>query len=156
MAKTPKANSSPAEGTRDPLSRSLRASFLSRTLRLKHAAEGAPPKSVKPSPAKPKAEKPKPKAKSEAAKSRGPKPGEEAAAFALRPHVRLAAGGPSVPAALLVGGERVGALTSFAGHHGFAIVRKEVLANEAGLSLADGTSVELLAVPELTRPLGRP
>lgn len=71
-------------------------------------------------------------------------------------HVRLAAAVTAVPAELFANGERVGVLTSVAGALGFAVVRREVLANDAELSLADGAAVEVIAVPELTRPIGRP
>jgi folate-binding protein YgfZ len=70
--------------------------------------------------------------------------------------VRLAVEVESVPADLLANGERVGVLTSVSERDGFAVVRKEALANDAELSLADGTTVEVIATPELSRPLGRP
>lgn len=71
-------------------------------------------------------------------------------------HVRLASPVEHVPVELLANGERVGILTSAAGSDGFAVVRKEVLADDAALSLADGTAVEVVATPEPERPLGRP
>jgi hypothetical protein len=71
-------------------------------------------------------------------------------------HVRLAAAPAELPAVLLASGERAGLLTSVAGDAGFAVVRNEAIANEATLSLADGTAVEPVAAPVPSRPIGRP
>jgi folate-binding Fe-S cluster repair protein YgfZ len=72
-------------------------------------------------------------------------------------HVRLAAAPAELPAELLLAsGERAGLLTSVAGDAGFAVVRNEAIANEATLSLADGTAVEPVAAPVPSRPIGRP
>jgi tRNA-modifying protein YgfZ len=70
--------------------------------------------------------------------------------------VRLAAAVTGVPADVHANGERVGVLTSVADQDGFAIVRNEVVANGAKLTLADGTALEVVDVPVLPRPLGRP
>jgi folate-binding protein YgfZ len=71
-------------------------------------------------------------------------------------HVRLVDTVASLPAELFVGGERVGVLTSLLERDGFAVVRKDVLDAAAGLALADGSAVEVVTVPELARPIGRP
>ena len=71
-------------------------------------------------------------------------------------HVRLSAEALALPAELLADGERVGVLTSVAGRDGFAIVRNEALANRAQVSLTDGSEVEIVRLPELARPIGRP
>jgi len=47
-------------------------------------------------------------------------------------------------------------LTSLLERDGFAVVRKDVLDAAAGLALADGSAVEVVTVPELARPIGRP
>ena len=70
-------------------------------------------------------------------------------------HVRLAAGDVRLPAELRAGGDRVGVLTSVDGHDGFAVVRHEPIMNRSRLSLADGSEVEVVHAPELSRPLGR-
>ena len=72
-------------------------------------------------------------------------------------HVRLVAESTAaVPADLLANGEAVGVLTSLAARDGFAIVRREAITTGTALSIADGTGLEVVAFPELARPLGRP
>jgi folate-binding protein YgfZ len=62
----------------------------------------------------------------------------------------------ALPADVHTSREKAGLLTSLAGREGFAIVRREPIANGDALSLADGTPLEVIAAPGLERPLGRP
>ncbi len=71
-------------------------------------------------------------------------------------HVRLGVANATVPGEVLAGGERAGVLTSIAGGEGFAVVRRDALEAGGALTLADGTPIEVLAAPELRRPVGRP
>jgi hypothetical protein len=61
-----------------------------------------------------------------------------------------------LPADVLAGGEKVGVLTSIAGREVFAIIRRDAITQGMALSLADGTALEVIASPELARPIGRP
>ncbi len=70
--------------------------------------------------------------------------------------VRLGAPIANLPVDLLANGDRAGVLTSAADGEGFAVVRNDVVETDAALSLADGTPIEVVAAPELARPLGRP
>jgi len=72
-------------------------------------------------------------------------------------HVRLAPPAElTLPADMLAAGDKAGVLTSVAGHEGFAVVRREAITQGTPLSLADGTPLEVVATPELERPIGRP
>ncbi len=72
-------------------------------------------------------------------------------------HVRLAhAREVTLPAEVLADGEKAGVLTSVAAREGFAVVRRDALTQGGSLTLADGTPLEVIASPELARPIGRP
>ena len=75
-------------------------------------------------------------------------------------HVRFAGDPPATPCDVLAKGEspgeRAGVLTSVAGSDGFAILRRDELESGANFCLPDGRPLEVLAAPELARPLGRP
>lgn len=62
----------------------------------------------------------------------------------------------TLPAEILAAGERVGVLTSVAGREAFAVVKHDAIVNSTPLALADGTTLEVIASPELARPIGRP
>ncbi|MEQ1832656.1 MAG: hypothetical protein ABL977_06330 [Candidatus Eisenbacteria bacterium] len=60
------------------------------------------------------------------------------------------------PLDVFAAGERAGLLTRIAGLNGFAILRRDALANAAPFALEDGSVLEIVSAPELARPLGRP
>src|SRR5262245_12324018 len=64
----------------------------------------------------------------------------------------------ALPCEVLAKGEPVGAgvLTSFADGEGFAVLRRDEVEAGANFCLPDGTPLEVVAAPELARPLGRP
>jgi len=74
--------------------------------------------------------------------------------------VRFAGASPAVPGDVLAKGEspgeRAGVLTSVAGGEVFAILRRDELEAGANFCLADGRPLDVVAAPELARPLGRP
>jgi folate-binding protein YgfZ len=74
--------------------------------------------------------------------------------------VQLVGPEPPVPSDVLAKGEspgeRAGVLTSVAGSEGFAILRRDELEAGANFCLADGRPLDVVAAPELARPLGRP
>lgn len=72
-------------------------------------------------------------------------------------HVRLSrAANVTLPAEIVAAGERAGVLTSVAGREAFAVVKHDAIANNTPLALADGTTLEVIASPDLVRPIGRP
>jgi folate-binding protein YgfZ len=71
-------------------------------------------------------------------------------------HVRLGVAHDRVPCEVRSAGERAGVLTTVSGREGIAVLRLDALATSAPFVLEDGTTLEVLSAPELTRPLGRP
>ena len=70
-------------------------------------------------------------------------------------HAQLGAAGVQVPCEVRTAGERAGVLTSVSGRDGIAVLRLDTLAKAAPFVLEDGTTLEVVSAPELTRPLGR-
>ena len=72
-------------------------------------------------------------------------------------HVRLArATEVALPAEILAAGEGAGVLSSAAGFEAFAVVRRDAITQGVPMALADGTALEVIASPDLARPIGRP
>src|SRR5262249_41161517 len=74
--------------------------------------------------------------------------------------VHLEGAPPELPCDVLAKGdpesEHAGVLTSVADGEGFAVLRGDEVEAGSNFCLADGRALEVVAAPELARPLGRP